>query len=76
MSEVCVVEDLGTGYCHTHGLGWLGDTVAPGDILGELMVEPSNGSSTNTIAIYWPLLVLRPSCVYTLFITTKGKSLL
>ena len=85
--EVCVVEDLGTGYCHSHGLGWLGDSVEPADILGELRVEPSNGSSiftntnttttnnstTNTIAIYWPLLVLRPACVDTLIITTQGK---
>ena len=71
---MCCIEDLGTGYCHSHGLGWLGDTVAPADILGELMLESSNGSSTNTtIAIYWPLLVLRPACVDTLIITTQGK---
>ena len=29
-------EDLGTGYCHSHGLGWMGETVAPDDIVGQL----------------------------------------
>ena len=46
MRGVCVVEDLGTGYCHSHGLGWLGDTVSPDDIVGDLM-DPSNGSSSS-----------------------------
>ena len=72
---VCIAEDLGTGYCHSHGLGWVGDSVLPDQIIGDVM-EASNESSTttNTIIIYWPLLVLRPACVDTLIITTQGIS--
>ena len=70
-------EDLGTGYCHSHGLGWMGETVAPDDIVGQLEeVEEvgGNGSTTSTINIYWPRLVLRPACVDTLIISTQGKT--
>ena len=71
---VYLPEDLGTGYCHTHGLGWVGDKVSPDQIVGEVG-ETSNGASTNnSVNIYWSLLVLRPACVDTLIITTQGKT--
>ena len=72
-------EDLGTGYCHSHGLGWVGETVAPHDIVGQLeevgeVGEGRNSSTTSTINIYWPRLVMRPACVDTLIISTEGKT--
>ena len=33
-----------------------------------------NDSTTSTINIYWPRLVLRPACVDTLIISTQGKT--
>ena len=71
-----LLEDLGTGYCHSHGLGWLGETVPPHHILGEpgeLGEEGEESNGTTTINIYWSRLVVRPACVDTLIITTEGK---
>ena len=60
-------EDLGTGHCHIQGVGWRGDLLDQGDILGNI-TEAGNG--TISVDIIWSLLVERPRCVDRLTVTS------
>ena len=77
------LEDLGIGYCHTHGVGWRGNVTA-GEVLGlnltgHVALEQKNISSSNScsncthnsdmIPFYWTQLVRRPKCVDSLTVT-------
>ena len=60
-------EDLGIGYCHSFGMGFIGSNVSTAAILGPFKRD-ENG--TTTVAINWTKLVQRPECVDLLTITS------
>ena len=62
-----ITEDLGTGHCHSEGVGWRGEEVEQRDLLGNI-TEGDN--RTVSLDIYWSVLVLRPNCVDRLTIST------
>ena len=64
-----VVEDLGIGYCHNQGMGYIGDNVTAKDILGNILHD-DNGT---VVDIYWTKLVLRPECVDILTIESGSR---
>lgn len=67
-------EDLGIGYCHSFGMGFIGTNISTTAILGPFKRD---GNGSTTVSINWTKLVQRPECVDNLVITSGlGETLL
>ena len=64
---ILMLEDLGIGYCHTHGMGYIGNNVTAKEILGVF----HNDENGTTAQIFWSKLVTRPECVDVLTILSS-----
>ena len=65
----CSPDDLGIGYCHTHGMGYTGSNVTAAEVLGDLVTR----GTVTRVKILWAALVSRPACVDTLTIRSGIK---